>query len=1175
MEKIKNSSYYIKKTEGFSDISKDILAKPIGVVRKNHKLIAETLKRNIGNGKHGYDGFGTAISDNSQPSMNGNITPWFKLDDNKKSYANYIDYINNVYGLGIYFRFPNNSNELMKLDENIDYKNGNVGVIRGYDFTNSNMVLNPNDLDNDSHLGMVNNHYLSTTLLNSYKYYEKHDKNGITTNVYHNFEKDGRFGITSKIAASPNGRVLDNVEIHNGATGIMPRFYHNYIDYGTYADSEALMINTDKLTRDFIVKSLLGIDLSKRDILVNIDSLNMDFSNLSSKKYYPSKNGFDYLTNALGSGFVYKTNRELYNNYTHNNSPSMGELSVYNEAGGNYNEFDSSENFNGGINYGVHRNFIIDENRNDIVRYTNEMFAKGEYKTIMARFHTDKSDDIFNQTSSAVSNYGMSRGRNLLKKDHRGKDVHGYSDPYCRVWTFHKQYSKLDSLIRPFDSTNREALNTNLSNSTQVNRKHLLENGVRQSNGLVQIAPTKEDNIKKCMFSIENLAWKHEDSLMKGYEDQRGPLGGRIMWFPPYSLNFSENVSVNWSSNNFIGRGEPIYTYSNTERSGNLSFKLLIDHPSLINKYKKGLDEPSDVDNTESSEQMLLRFFAGCEVLEGVGHLKKRNDFEEIPVYIPNEIRDEKEVVFYVFFPNNYSGVDDDVTGDVRPMQYLANGFGASLVGSGGVSVNLPTDYIDHGAYGGYEMGDYGISCVQKFELPKSLNEPFLVLDKQPLMTQNGEFRMANSKITCSQWAYRVDKAYVNQIMNTLDNYADTVSYQLNSSGYTKLLEYHKDAETYQENGNLYSFNDVFAALDSNYINKFSISNNGRPEELRKIFQDYEIVKVTCEGYASSAGRKNWNDDLGKNRADSVYKWLQSLCPNISAKYEYKTNQIGKVSSKSINDLEHKVYRCTKVVINLTSERVTDLYENQTLSENQINYLNKLLTTYSDTDEAKMLNGVDVNPFVYSELTKTQKIALNSLINKANEDDNFLKEEAEKQGKIDDCNHNFDTYGKEYEFFNEIASDDTFLHHRIKDKIKYFDPAYHSISPEGFNARLNFLHQCTRQGSTTVNNNSTTANNLSFGAPPVCVLRLGDFYNTKIIIDSLQISYDDTTWDLNDEGIGVMPMMADITIGFKFLGGNDLSGPVSRLQNAVSFNYYANTKVYDDRAETPFKNENK
>jgi hypothetical protein len=162
-------------------------------------------------------------------------------------------------------------------------------------------------------------------------------------------------------------------------------------------------------------------------------------------------------------------------------------------------------------------------------------------------------------------------------------------------------------------------------------------------------------------------------------------------------------------------------------------------------------------------------------------------------------------------------------------------------------------------------------------------------------------------------------------------------------------------------------------------------------------------------------------------------------------------------------------------------------------------------------------------------------------------------------------------YGNEYKFFSMLATNEPFLHSKIVEKLKYFDPAFHSITPEGFQSRLTFLHQCTRQGNTASasdsNNMNRTANNLAFGRPPICVLRIGDFYNTKIIMESLSIDYNDTTWDLNDEGIGVMPMMANITIGFKFLGGSDLSGPINRLQNSLSFNYYANTIVYDDRAE--------
>jgi len=54
------------------------------------------------------------------------------------------------------------------------------------------------------------------------------------------------------------------------------------------------------------------------------------------------------------------------------------------------------------------------------------------------------------------------------------------------------------------------------------------------------------------------------------------------------------------------------------------------------------------------------------------------------------------------------------------------------------------------------------------------------------------------------------------------------------------------------------------------------------------------------------------------------------------------------------------------------------------------------------------------------------------------------------------------------------------------------------------------------------------ATNTSFGAPPVLVLRVGDFYNTKIIPTSLAINYEGL--DINPEGIGVQPMIAMVKI---------------------------------------------
>ena len=55
--------------------------------------------------------------------------------------------------------------------------------------------------------------------------------------------------------------------------------------------------------------------------------------------------------------------------------------------------------------------------------------------------------------------------------------------------------------------------------------------------------------------------------------------------------------------------------------------------------------------------------------------------------------------------------------------------------------------------------------------------------------------------------------------------------------------------------------------------------------------------------------------------------------------------------------------------------------------------------------------------------------------------------------------------------------------------------------------------------------------------------------------------------DLNNEGVGVVPLIANVTISFNFIGGGDLSGPVRRLQNAMSENYYANGRLYNNRAD--------
>jgi hypothetical protein len=142
----------------------------------------------------------------------------------------------------------------------------------------------------------------------------------------------------------------------------------------------------------------------------------------------------------------------------------------------------------------------------------------------------------------------------------------------------------------------------------------------------------------------------------------------------------------------------------------------------------------------------------------------------------------------------------------------------------------------------------------------------------------------------------------------------------------------------------------------------------------------------------------------------------------------------------------------------------------------------------------------------------------------------------------------------------------------IKEKIRYFNPAFHSMTPEGLNARLTFLNQCTRPGETvpTIGADgkpkSNDAINTSFGAPPILVLRIGDFYNCKIIPENMSFTYEPLIYDMNPEGIGLQPMIVKVVMSFSMIGGHGLKEPIDQLQNALSFNYYANTEIYDERS---------
>ena len=450
------------------------------------------------------------------------------------------------------------------------------------------------------------------------------------------------------------------------------------------------------------------------------------------------------------------------------------------------------------------------------------------------------------------------------------------TEEYCRVWTKDKPYFKYDNLQKV---RGNQYGNTNSVLDSTYNLNIAPNKGTSTS-----VGPT---HAKKYMFSLENLAWRGTAQQSNLPKAEKGPNGGRIMWFPPYDIQVGDTNSANWNATNFLGRPEPIYTYSDTQRVGTLSFKIVVDHPSILNDIAQNQlkNLPS-----RSADKILEAFFAGC----------RKYDISELA--------------------EQYSSMSLDT---LTQAQILANG------GSSEVTEQFYSD---------------------------------------PNLT------VTNNSMT---------------------------------------------------------------------INLFA--ENGATEE-----------------EAQSA--------------------------------ENQQNQDVENAQNNINN------------------------NSQGFPNGETQYI-----------------GVDINMD-----TNDGSKFLESLLN-------------------------------EQDYFTFLQDENPFIYQSLKDKLKYFHPSFHSMTPEGLNSRLTFLQQCLRPGQTipTVTDQGTTivdADNTAFGPPPVCVLRIGDFYHSKIIFDSISFSYDPLLFDINPEGIGVQPMIVNVQTNFKFIGGQGLEGPVSELQNALSFSYFANTEMYDSRS---------
>lgn len=716
------------------------------------------------------------------------------------------------------------------------------------------------------------------------------------------------------------------------------------------------------------------------------------------------------------------------------------------------------------------------ENGSRLLKKTNELFKQSKINSLINRFHIKADKDEL--TTAYDNTYGLSRGRNLLKADKNPDKSSGYDNPYCRVWTARHQYSKLKDRIRPFvdDAGNPQSIEKMQSNYGNLRPNdgayRLSEYSVLRNDGFVRITPTNKDgNLfgtpQNYMFSIENLAWRDitvDKSSTALSEEQKGPNGGRIMWFPPYNLKFSENVNVNWNANTFIGRGEEIYTYTNTVRTGTLDFTLLIDHPSILNKWRGQLGNING-DEKQNFDEDILRFFAGCGNLNDVVTSSQTEEKEKSNVenrsIDPKPKTYTKDIAYVLFFPNDFSASDY--------MSDLKN-----------ACENILKDYNTSESSATIRDDKF------KDEVLQSHN-----LESKGFVAKNEETAIRKTLFGGDD---KIEIKFIDDLIDIKSNFkGDTI------------FEYKAE--------------------------------------------NCKIQKITVCGFASSHGKRENNIILANRRRKfiekAMYTYSGELSPTV-VNYVPENGRIIEVQNidgrEDVNGLDAKIARAAYAIVSV------EWKEENVTHEGSLVAANSGATVY----------GLNVNNIV-----ETENIEENAHSN------------IKSQTTVIEGDY---TYDNEYLYFSEISRD-SLVHKHIVDKVKYFDPAFHSITPEGFNARLTFLHQCTRQGPTNavssghINSGSEDflkfAGNLSFGRAPYCILRIGDFFNTKICIDSMSITYDNNgvQWDLNPEGVGVQPMYANISLSFKFLGGQDIVKPIERLQNAVTANYYANASIYSRHAD--------
>jgi hypothetical protein len=789
-----------------------------------------------------------------------------------------------------------------------------------------------------------------------------------------------------------------------------------------------------------------------------------------------------------------------------------------------------------------------DFREDSILGHTQELLDTLPTNGATSRSHVA---NVIDQTSRFFKEGDVMMSRGSAVKYIKNNSGEESGIEFCRVWTKDRSYMnysdtmKRTGNIRKYDdSVMSTPWNLNIAPMSNGRKDFSQSTNIADKYPYGRDADGKGFYAKKYMFSIENLAWK--SSTLPGFTVldlpycERGPNGGRVMWFPPYDLKVSEQNSAKWEENSFLGRPEPIYTYQNTSRSGQISFKVVVDHPSVLNLLvREHFEGMSD----EDSDNYINAFFAGCEEIDFYDLIKRyttitADDAKKIKEYLEGGTEPGTIKKFRVDtdpIPTNKP--------DVQPVKNEGVKLKTSLLfandrPSGDGEYTSAADYTTlYNQSIGQTGNTYNIKA--KAELEETLNTLL------PLAFSGTTGPADNARKDIKTLIGTPDgKIDPSLHAAKITEQKDLLQKQIDK-GVTNYNEYKTKIATLKEDitkGNVQeititALSSCSAVADDTYNYKLSIRRS------HSIFKD--IVK----GLGGDVSKATWVN-IPKGSPTTATKLERVISFKDLGFADKQGNLVFKATNAGEKVANEENKSCSDAEFKTKSLKVNSAIAfgcRQTKVE--FNY----------TKAVKPQEPQNPKPDVIPPRTRLVPDGEEKLPS------------GRKKPQIDPMKRIIMKTLSECYYFKILEEKDPVVFGSLKEKLKYFHPGFHSMTPEGLNSRLTFLQQCLRPGDTLPvkgisDSLDLNARNTTFGPPPICVLRVGDFYHSKIIIRDISITFEDSTWDLNPEGIGVQPMLANVSLQVNFIGGQGLAKPIERLQNALTSNFYANTEMYDERS---------